>query len=259
MPPADTDGGALLDEELGNQAAGDKLGTHRGPGCPFDAPVEFHDEQPVQDDIGNSPGDFPEHGGFRMAHGTDEVVHARSDSLEYRPAQDNAHVAFGHGECLVAGPEQPQERRHEDFAEGKGKDSHQDEQRKGVVQNDACLDVLLLSETDGKEGVPADPYNHGHGHDEQSDGKTEGDACDAETAYALAHEKTVHNVVEGVDAHADDGGDRKLQHQFRDACGPKGVEALGVEFTHRRANIVKGECYDNACVGHAELYAFTRI
>ena len=87
-----------------------------------------------------------------------------------------------------------------------------------------------MPEADGEERVAAHADHHGHGHHEQENRKAECNACDTETADTLAHKETVHYVVEGVHQHADDGGDRELQHQFRDACRTKGVEAIGVQF-----------------------------
>ena len=124
VAPANLDGRGLLHEKLRNQAACDQLRTNCCPGGPFDSPVEFLDENPVQNDIADRACDFAEHGGFGVAHGADKVVHAGRDCLENCTAQQNAHVAFRDGERLFASSEQLEERCHEHFAERKGENRH---------------------------------------------------------------------------------------------------------------------------------------
>ena len=230
VAPANANGRSLLDKELGNECGGHELRADGGPGGALDSPMELHDEKVVENDVGDSAGDFAEHGRFRVAHGTDKVVHAGSDCLEHGAAQKNAHVAAGHGQGLVAGAEQLEERHHEDFAERERAEGHQNQKRKGVVQDNACLNVFLLAEADGEKRVAAHAHHHGHGHNEQANREAQRNARDTETADTLAHEETVHYVVEGVYQHADDSGDRELQDQFGDACRTKGIEALGIQF-----------------------------
>ena len=206
VAPADLDGRGLLDKELRNQAACDELRTNGSPGGAFDSPAELHDEQPVQNNIADSACDFAEHGRLGVAHRADKVVHAGGNCLENRTAEQNAHVAFGNGECLLACPEQLEERRHENLAKREGENRHDNQKRERVVENDTCLDVFLLAETDGKKRVAANAYDYGHRHDEQANREAERDACDTETSNALPYVKTIYNVVEGVHAHADDGG-----------------------------------------------------
>ena len=103
-----------------------------------------------------------------------------------------------------------EERLHENFTEREDADRHQDEERKGVVQDDACLDVLLLTEADGEKSVAAHADHHGHCHDKKTDREAQRDARNAEASDSLPNEETVHYVVEGVDQHADDSGDREL-------------------------------------------------
>ena len=86
--------------------------------------MEFHDEQPVQNDIADRACNFAEHGCLWVTHRTDKVVHAGGYRLENGSAKQNAHVTFGNGERLLACPEQLEERRHENFAERKGENRH---------------------------------------------------------------------------------------------------------------------------------------
>ena len=150
MAPANLDGCRLLDKELGDECGGYQLRGDGGPGGAFDSPVELHNEHEVENDVRHRTDDFAEHGGLGVAHGADEVVHAGGDCLKNRTAQKNAHVAAGHGQGLLAGAEQLQERHHENFTQGKGADGHQDQKRERVVQDNACLNVLLLTETNGE-------------------------------------------------------------------------------------------------------------
>ena len=86
MTPANVDRRGLLDEKLRDECRGDKLRGDGRPGSALDAPVEFHDKEVVQDDVCDCARNFAEHGGFRVTHRTDEVVHARGDCLEYGTA-----------------------------------------------------------------------------------------------------------------------------------------------------------------------------
>ena len=228
VAPANANGRALLDKELGDESGCYKLRADGGPGGALDSPMELHDEQVVENNVRDSAGDFAEHGRFGMAHGTDKVVHAGGDCLEHGAAQKNAHVAAGHGQGLVTCAEQLEERHHENFAESERAERHQNQKRKGVVQDNACLNVFLLTEADGEKRVAAHAHHHGHGHNEQANREAERNACDTETAHTLAHKETVHYVVEGVHQHADDGRNRELQNQFRNTCRTKGIKALGI-------------------------------
>ncbi len=167
----DLDRGSLLQEKVGNQNTADQLGADGCPGGSLDTPVQSHNKDIVQNHVGCGTDDFSEHGGLGVAHGTDKVVHAGSHRLENCTQQDNAHVAGGHRQGLVAGAEQAQQRFHKDFAEGKGTHCHDDQQYEGVVQDNGRLLVLLFAQSNGKEGVGAHAHDHGHGHDEQGDGE----------------------------------------------------------------------------------------
>ncbi len=94
------------------------------------------------------------------------------------------------------------------------------------------MNVFLLTEANGEKRIAAHADHHGHGHDEQENREAERNARNAEAADTLAYEESVHNIVEGVHQHADDGRYRELQDQFRDACRTKGIEALGIQFRH---------------------------
>ncbi len=97
VAPANANGGALLDKELGNECRGHKLRTDGRPGGALDTPMELHNKEVVEDDVRDGTRDFTEHGGFGVPHRTDKVVHAGGDCLENGAAQQNAHVAAGHG------------------------------------------------------------------------------------------------------------------------------------------------------------------
>ena len=229
VAPANANWRALLDKELGDESGCHKLRADGGPGGALDSPMELHDEKVVKNNVSHGACDFAEHGRFGVTHRTDKVVHAGGDCLEHGAAQKNAHVAAGYGQCLVAGAEQLEERHHKDFTERERAECHQDQKREGIVQDNACLNVFLLAEADGEKCVTAHTHHHGHCHNEQANGEAQGNACDTETADALTHEETVHYVVEGVYQHADDGGNGKLQDQFRDAGSSEGIETLGIQ------------------------------
>ena len=89
-----------------------------------------------------------------------------------------------------------------------------------------------MPKANGKERVAAHTNHHRKRHDEKANRETERNACDAQASDTLPHKETVYNVVERVHAHADDGGNGKLQDKLRDACCAKGIEAFGVKFTH---------------------------
>ena len=105
---------------------------------------------------------------------------------------------------------------------------HNDEQYKGVVEDDGSLLVLAFAETDGKKRVATHANHHGHGHNEKGNREADGDAADAEATDALAYEIAVHNVVERFDEHTDDSRDRKLQDNLRDASRPHRVKLFVV-------------------------------
>ena len=86
VAPANVDRRGLLNEKLRDECRGDKLRGDGRPGGALDAPVELHDKEIVQDDVCDGSRNFAEHGGFRVTHRTDEVVHARGDCLEYGTA-----------------------------------------------------------------------------------------------------------------------------------------------------------------------------
>ena len=86
--------------------------------------------------------------------------------------------------------------------------------------------VFLFAEADGENRIAADSHDHRHCHDEQGDGEAYRDAPDAEAAHALPHEIAVHDVVERLDEHADDGGHRELQDNLGDAGRPHRVQFL---------------------------------
>ncbi len=81
-----------------------------------------------------------------------------------------------------------------------------------------------MTKANCKERVAAHAHDHGHGHDEEADREAERNACDAEGTHALPDKIAVHNVVEGVHAHADDGGNGEQQNKLRNACCSKGIE-----------------------------------
>ena len=117
VAPANVDRRCFLDEKLRDECRGDKLRGDGRPGGAFDTPVEFHDKEVVEDNVRDGARDFTEHGRFGVSHRTDKVVHAGGDCLEHGAAQQNAHVAAGNRQSLLACTEQFQERHHENFAE----------------------------------------------------------------------------------------------------------------------------------------------
>ena len=203
--------------------AGDQLARHGGPGGTFDTPVELHYEKPIQEHIAEAGNHDARHRRLRMAHAADKVVHAGDYRLEDGTHQDNAHVAGGDWQKLVAGAEELQERRHERLPEREGANGHDDEQHEGVVQDDGRLLVFFLAEADGEKRIAAHAHDHGHGHNEEGDGEAYRDAPDADASDALPHEIAVHNIVERFNQHANDGWNRKLQDDFRNARGAHGA------------------------------------
>ena len=126
VPPANADGRILLDEELRNECRGHQLRTDGRPGGALDSPVEFHDKDVVENDVRDCTRNFTEHGGFGVPHRTDKVVHAWSDCLENRTAQQDAHIAARDWQGLLACPEQLEKRHHENLAQRERDDCHQD-------------------------------------------------------------------------------------------------------------------------------------
>lgn len=218
--------GGLLQEEVGDEQAAYQLGTNGCPGGALDTPVQTHDKYVIQHHVGDRTDNLAEHGGLGVTHGSDKVVHARSHRLEDCAKQNDAHIAGSHGEGLVASAKEAEQRFHEGFANAKGSYGHDNEQNEGIVQDNGCLFVFLFAKTNGEEGVGAHADDHGHCHDEKSDGEAEGDACDAEASYALTNKETVHYIIQGVHHHANDGGYRKLQNQLRDAGCAKGFQLI---------------------------------
>ena len=159
-----------------------------------------------------------------MAHAADKVVHAGDNRLENRTAQDDAHVARSHRQKLVTCAKELEERHHENLAKRKGAHRHNDEQYKGVVEDDGRLLVLAFAETDGKKRVATHANHHGHRHNEKGNRKADGDAADTKATDALTYKIAVHDVVERFNQHADDGRDRKLQDNLRDARRPHRVK-----------------------------------
>lgn len=219
----DLDGGGFLHKELHHGKPADALAQNGGPGGAFDAPAELHDEQPVENHVAAGTDHDSRHGRFGVAHATDKVVHARDNRLEYGAHQNDAHVTGGDGQKLVASPEQLQEGRHENLAEREGADGHDNQEHEGVVQDDGRLLVLFFTEADGEERIAAHTHNHGHGHNKKGDREADGDSTDADTPDALTHEIAVNDVVKSLNQHADDGWDRKLQNDFRNARGAHGA------------------------------------
>ena len=129
VAPANANGRALLDKELGNKCRCHELRTDGSPGGALDSPMELHDEKVVENNVCDCAGDFAEHGRFRVTHGTDKVVHAGGDCLEHGAAQKNAHVAARHRQSLFAGAEQLEERHHENFTERESAERHQNQKR----------------------------------------------------------------------------------------------------------------------------------
>ena len=106
MAPANLDRRRLLDKELRNESRGYQLRCDGRPGGTFDTPVEFHDKEVVENDVRDSTRDFAEHGRFGVTHRTDKMVHARGDCLEGGSTQNDAHVAAGDRQGLLACSEQ---------------------------------------------------------------------------------------------------------------------------------------------------------
>ena len=209
--------GRVREVEQHARHAGD-LGQQGGQGCPGDAPFEPEDEDGSQDDVDPHGEQGGAHGLFRVAGGPHHVVEVEKDVRDGQPQQGDEHEVVRVGEGLPAGAEGGQDFRQEEQCgnhQHHGGDQAHDED---VPQRALRPLLVLLAQTDGADGRPADAHQRAQRKGQVHDGEGDGQAGQGQGAHAVADEDAVNDVVQGVHHHAGDGGQGVLDQQTPYGC-----------------------------------------
>ena len=218
--PAKVQKGLLSGQEAEDPDGTDRLTEHRGERRALHAHPQDEDENRIQDDVDDGTDDGCQHADFCEALGGDEGVHAEHDHHK-DGAED---VDTGVGQCIGqgdrAGTEEAKQGRrecikHDGQYEG---EAHQD----GEAVADDLLCRRMVLRTHGNRGAwcTAGTRQHGEGVDEHEDRREEADAgqCVRTDIRHMADVDTVDDVIEKVDDLGDDGRNRELGEQLRDAA-----------------------------------------
>ncbi|MPM47077.1 hypothetical protein SDC9_93785 [bioreactor metagenome] len=196
---------------------------------PCHAPIQDIDEYRVEDDVCPGPEEHREHRNLGISIGSDEVVQPHAGYAKDRTHQNDPQIAGCIGQHLLTCPEEGEDGGHENLSERKKEQAASAEQEERGEEDFLGLLITLLPQADGEKGRPSDAKEHSQGNEDDHDGESDGDPCDAvrPDGRAVADEDAVNDVVQGVDHHADDGGDAETHQEFENRFCPQGVCVFG--------------------------------
>ena len=201
-PGVELQGGRAPEAPSHHDQGGHNLARHRGDGRSRDAKLRqsehAEDQQRVEDDIGQGPGDLGQH---RRPHVALRLQHLRPDALQKEAEAeqaDDAPVSDHLPYDLRGIRRHPGVRRHEKPA-GRGKDKPQRRrQRRPHAREFIRLRFLSQAEPGGHGRIDAHA-----GPDRQSDHQKLQRVDDREGRQARlrvpAHKEAVHDIVKGLD------------------------------------------------------------
>ena len=197
-------GGHPLADDRGQGRAG-----HLQPG----QAEEAEDEDGVQDDVQNGPGELGDHGELGPAGGLEEPLQGDLAEEAQGGAQADASVGGSVADDLGRVGLEPEEGACQQSAQqgegGKGAQGQED----AHVGHPVGGVLILGPQGAGDQGVEAHAGADGHGDHQGLEGKGQGDGGQGVLAD-LGHEDAVHDVVQGLDQHGDHHGDGHAEEQL---------------------------------------------
>ena len=163
--------------------------------------------------VEDRPAHRRDHGRSRPVLRAQAVRDRHRDDLEDEAYRDDADVGPGERHDGLGRPEDPEDRVHEDPAYGHDGDRGRDGREEGLPEDGRRLVALLRAHRyryqrrgpHAEEGAQALRHEH---HREARGHRGEGVG-----AHALADEDAVDEIVEAVDEHDGDGGEREFQEE----------------------------------------------
>ena len=183
---------------------------------PRHAPTEGEEEDRRQHDVQQHADEHGQHGDLRVALAADHGVQAEAHDLEDRAQHDDAHVVPGVGQDGGVGPEQIQQGIQRGQADERRYDRGDQQQDRGVAKRLFRFGFAFFAEADRNQGGGAEADQHAQGHQEQHEGKGDGQARDGVLVDRPAHEDPVDGDVEGLGHQADNGRSGEFQQQRGD-------------------------------------------
>lgn len=201
---ADERGG--LDEM---QHSHDGGGGHRdggGPGSAGDAQVHPEDEDGVQYHIQNCAAHHNEHRLHRIARGADQAGEVEGHCGEEHSRQHDEQILARVGECLCCGAEAGQDAVHKQVAARHEQHAQHNGEYHTVAQNLLGPVHVLAPQHDRHTGRRAHANERAECVYDVHNGHRDGEAGNGHSAHAVPDEDPVHDIIDGCDDLADDGG-----------------------------------------------------
>ena len=212
--------GLLSGQETKDPERTDRLAEDRSECGTLHAHPQYEDENWIQDDVDDGTDHGGQHTDFCEARGRDEGVHAEDDHHEDGAEDVDACV----GQCIRqgdrTGTEEAQQGRREHI-----KDEGQHE-RKAHQDGEAVADdlfrglVVLRTHRNCGARCTTGTRQHGEGVDQHKDRCEETDAgqCVCTDLCHVTDVDPVDDIIKKIDDLGDDGRDRELGEQLRDAA-----------------------------------------
>ena len=212
-----------FDEVPHDRDAAHALTDDRGERRTGDAVTEPHDEHEVHDDAHHGAQNAGAQRKHRLALGAQEVVRTHADALEHVADHEDLDEQLRHVIQLWSSAHNREDRVDKHDAR-KRDDARDDEQQQHRVA-DGAFDLvdLVLAQLDGRKRIAALASQSRKAHEQNHDGECKRRDSNARFADGLTEEDRVDDVVEGVERHHDDGGDRELEQKLQDALRAQAV------------------------------------
>ena len=212
--------GSAPGEEIAepHQRAG-ALGQHRAQGRAPDPEAELHNEEGVEEDVGDCAGHLGEHGVAGAAAGSHERRNAVTHEGQGASYQDDAKVVAAHWQQLFAGAGEQQQAPDAAEPEQRASQSGEGQQRYRVDEGLLGRAAFSGAAQDGHARGTSDCEQQRKGEHDDHGWEGERDGGDAVRSRAASYEDAVHDVVNSVCEHADGGRQREAQQQARHFFG----------------------------------------
>ena len=145
------------------------------------------------------------HGNTRIPFRTNHGVEPEAKRLEDGAADNDSQVCPCVRLTLITGAHGPQQRVQQRQSHDCQQDGCQQEEDQRMPKHVFGLVASLLSQTDRYERSRTEPDQHAERHQNQHEGEGERRSGDPQWSDRVTHKHPIHDVVQGLGQHSDDG------------------------------------------------------
>ena len=199
--------------EIQNPERTARLRGNRRKRRPAYSPAETAHKKPVQEHVGAAAYDDCRHRIGWSPLGTDEIVYAERNFLEYQSAYDYRVIRSGERQNALGRAKERQQFVHEQKRDGRRARVKRKEQKYRLPEDFLRALPVALAEFYGKERCAALPHRHCYREQKQRGRETYGDCSKSVLAAYAPDENPVDNIVSCADNRGDDCGRGKLEDE----------------------------------------------